>query len=45
MKDVLFDSDGILLIHCKTIGLEEYMFIICIEHAKAAFHLPTYLKS
>ena len=45
MKDVLFDSNGIFLIHYKTTGREEYMFIICVKYAKTTFHLPKFLKS
>jgi hypothetical protein len=45
VKDELFDSNGILLIHCETTEPEEYMFTICVEYAKAAFYLPKFLKS
>jgi hypothetical protein len=30
VKDVLFESGGILHICCETIKAEEYMFTICI---------------
>jgi hypothetical protein len=44
-KDVLFKKGGILLIHCETTGAKEYIFTICVEYAKAAFHPPTFVKS
>jgi hypothetical protein len=45
VKDVLPDSEGILLVHCETTGEEAYMFTIYLEYAKAKFHLPMFLKS
>jgi hypothetical protein len=45
VKDVLSNNRGILLVHCETTGEEAYMFTICLEYARAKFHLPTFLKS
>lgn len=45
VKDVLPNSEGILLVHCETMVEEAYMFTICLEYAKAKFHLPMFLKS
>ena len=45
VKDVLYGSSGINNIHCKTIEEDPYMFTICVEYAKATFHLLIFLKS
>jgi hypothetical protein len=45
IKDVLYRSSGISNIHCETTEEDPYMFAICVEYAKATFHLLIFLKN
>jgi hypothetical protein len=45
LKDVFFESGGIINIHCKWTDSEPYFFTIYVEYAKAPFHLPVFFKS
>ena len=45
VKDVLFESGGIVFIHCMTTTEDQYMFTICLDYNKSPFDLTVFLKS
>jgi hypothetical protein len=44
IKDILFESRGIVLIHCVTTIEDQYIFTICVD-SKSPFDLTVFLKS
>jgi hypothetical protein len=43
VKEVLFGGDGRIDIYCETMGMEPYLFTICLDYAKAQYQLPHFL--
>jgi hypothetical protein len=45
VKDVPFEKDGIVFVHCVTTRDKPYMFTISLEYNISPFHLLVFLKS
>ena len=45
IKDILFESGGIVLMHCVTTIEDQYIITICMDYSKSPFNLTVFLKS
>ena len=45
VKDVIFESRGIVLKHCVTTTKDQHMFTICVDYSKSPFDLTIFFKS
>ena len=45
IKDVLYEKPSTVLVHCKTLDDDPYMFTICLDNKKSPFDLTEFLTT